>query len=271
MTLSILDAVSLPLIFVLGVVLQIVFIEVGYRYGTFRRGQPKPNKSQMAQVRAIMGASLGLLAFMLAFTFNTAQNHHEQRAFAYMEEVSAIDTAYRASDLILASERQAAKDLLIDFTKLRLETSRAVDDGDLSATLQRIRESEEIHDQLWTLAEISMEGEGDHEDTGLFANAILAMISAHDARLQAAFFNRISTVIWMSLFVMALLSMIVMGYQAGLTGTRSKLATWAIALTFSLVMVLITDLDRPNTTLFEINQELMVALEQRMETQGATR
>jgi hypothetical protein len=91
------------------------------------------------------------------------------------------------------------------------------------------------------------------------------MISAHDARLQAALFNRISPVIWVTLLLMAGLSMVVMGFQAGLTGTRSSLATWAVALIFSAILTLITDLDRPRMTLFHLNQDLMVELEARME------
>ena len=70
-----LDRMPLILVFVVIVLTQLIFIEMGYRFGTARRG--KPNKAQMAQVRAIMGASLGLLAFMLAFSFNTAQQHFE--------------------------------------------------------------------------------------------------------------------------------------------------------------------------------------------------
>jgi len=64
---------------------------------------------------------------------------------------------------------------------------------------------------------------------------------------------------------MSLLSMVVMGYQAGLTGSRSNLATWTLAITFSAVMTLITDLDRPNMALSQMNQDLMVELENRME------
>ena len=128
-----------------------------------------------------------------------------------------------------------------------------------------IRESEFMHDQLWAIAEFSMEGEGGGEDTGIFAQSVLAMIDAHDMRLQTALFNRISPVVWFTLFLIALLSMIVMGYQAGLTGTRSGLATWTLAITFSAVLTLITDLDRPNMTLFEMNQTLMAELTNRME------
>jgi hypothetical protein len=113
-----------------------------------------------------------------------------------------------------------------------------------------------------------MEGGENAAESGIFAQSVLTMISAHDARLQAAIFNRISPVIWLTLYIMALLSMLVMGYQAGLTGTRSSLATWSLALAFSVVMALITDLDRPNMSLFQMDQGLMEELESRMEHQG---
>lgn len=260
------DQVPLLAVFAIAFVSQVLFIEFGFRFGHFREG--KPNKPQMAQVRAIMGASLGLLAFMLAFSFNTAQVHFEERAKAYMLEVSAIDSAYRSADLILHEERQEAKSLLTEFAELRLETARLARMDDMQGVVERIRESEHIHDQLWGLAENSMENEGAGEDTGLFAQAVLAMIDAHDMRLQASFFNRVSPIIWFTLYGMAVLSMAVTGYQAGLTGTRSSFATWTLALSFAFVMTLITDLDRPRTVLFKANQELMIELHSRMEGGG---
>lgn len=262
-----LDSVPLLLVMLLATLAQAGFIEAGFRYGRTLGG--KGVKAQLAQVRAIMGASLGLLAFMLAFTFSMAQQHFEQRTQAYMMEVSAIDSAYRGADLIAKDARSEAKELLLNFAKLRLETSNAAKSGDMAVLVGLVRESERIHDQLWAIAESAMEGAGDGEDTGIFAQSVLAMINAHDARLQAALFNRISPVIWITLFLMSLLSMIVMGYQAGLTGTRSSLATWTLAITFAAVMTLITDLDRPNMTLFQMNQSLMAELENRMENGSA--
>ena len=59
--------------------------------------------------------------------------------------------------------------------------------------------------------------------------------------------------------------MIVMGYQAGLTGKRSPLATLTLAIAFASVMMLITDLDRPKMTMFDINDQVVVSLKDRME------
>lgn len=258
-----LDNVPLLLMVAIAILAQVMLIEAGFRYGQKSRGPSK--KAQMAQVRAIMGASLGLLAFMLAFSFSIAQKHFEERTGAYMLEVSAIDSAFRGADLIPKTDRIEAKEVLVNFAKLRLDLSQAAKNADMEAMVAMIRESELMHDHLWAIAERAMEGSGDGEDTGIFAQSVLAMINAHDARLQAAFFNRVSPVIWFTLFAMSLLSMIIMGFQAGLTGTRSNLATWTLAITFSAVMMLIIDLDRPNMTLFKINTQLMAELENRME------
>lgn len=58
--------------------------------------------------------------------------------------------------------------------------------------------------------------------------------------------------------------MIVMGYQAQLTGTRSGLATWTLAFAFAAVMTLVTDLDRPQMSLFKMNESLMIELQSRI-------
>ena len=89
---EIIDSIPLAMFLVLAVLSMILMIEVGFRGGMYKRG--KPDKAQMAQVRAIMGASLGLLAFMLAFSFAVAQQHFESRTNAYLLEVTAIDAAY---------------------------------------------------------------------------------------------------------------------------------------------------------------------------------
>jgi hypothetical protein len=260
-----LDTVPLAAVIGLSVILQILMIEAGFQLG--RRWRKGGVKAQLAQVRAIMGASLGLSAFMLAFSFSMAQQHFEERARAYMLEVSAIYSAFRGADMLEGEARETAKELLARFANLRLRTSEVADANNVEATVELIRESERIHDVLWGIAEASMEGAGEGADTGLFAQSVLAMIRAHDERLQATVFNRISPIIWLALSTLVLLAMLVVGYQAGLTGTRSSLATVTLALAFSAVMMLIVDLDRPNTTLFRLNQQLMVELEGRMESQ----
>lgn len=259
---KLLDDTPLFLFFLLTIILMVVFIETGYRLA--RRRDEKSSKPQMAQVRAIMGASLGLLAFMLAFSFNMAQRHSGLRADAFLVEINAVDTAYRGADLLGAQARQAAQELLREFVELRLETKRASDKNDFTLVLENIQKAGRLHDQLWRIAKSSMIATGDSVDTSIFVNGVLAMIKAGDERLQAKLFNRISPIIWITLLMMSLLSMMIMGFQAGLTGTHSRLATWVLAITFSAVMMLITDLDRPRVNLFKMDHQLMTELQTRI-------
>jgi len=257
-----LDSIPLLIYLVLIILMLIGLIETGFRGGRYNR--VKPDKSQMAQVRAIMGASLGLLAFMLAFSFSVAQKHYELRTDAFLLEITAIDAAYRGASLLEEEQGVEARKLLRQFVQLRRDTSDASDRDELEEVIQLIRDAERIHDQLWEVADRSMSNPGDSVDDGIFTNAILEMIKANDERLQATMFNRISPIIWLTLMLMSCLSMIVMGYQAGLTGKRSWLATGTLAVTFAIVMALVTDLDRPRMTLFRMDQSLMIELQNRI-------
>lgn len=256
------DSIPLPLYLMLAILGMLLLIEIGYQGGMYHRG--KPDKSQMAQVRAIMGASLGLLAFMLAFSFAVAQQHFEARTNAYLLEVTAIDAAYRGASLLDENRAGEARALLREFVQLRRDTSDAESRDELKEVIELIRAAERLHDKLWQVADSSMQSPGDSIDDSIFTRSILEMIRANDERVQHTMFNRISPAIWMTLVAMCLLSMIVMGYQAGLTGKRSVLATWTLAITFAAVMALVTDLDRPQNRLFKMNQSLMTELQNRI-------
>ena len=87
------------LVLLAGTILAMVlFIEYGFRLGN--KAQSRAKKAQTSQVRAIMGAGLGLLAFMLAFTFGTAQSHFEARVQSLAEEARIARNAYMQADLL---------------------------------------------------------------------------------------------------------------------------------------------------------------------------
>ena len=67
----ILDSLPLGFIFLASFVMMVGMLEIGFQVA--QRSTAKRPKAQVAQVRALMGATLGLLAFMLAFTFSGSQ------------------------------------------------------------------------------------------------------------------------------------------------------------------------------------------------------
>jgi hypothetical protein len=77
-------------------------------------------------------------------------------------------------------------------------------------------------------------------------------ISIGETPVAAGLVHRIPEVIWITLFFIGILGTTVIGYRAGLSGTRGLPATLALILAFSAVMILIMDLDRPGQSLFQV-------------------
>jgi len=250
------------------VLIMVLFIEFGFRLGI--NAQAGSKKAQTAQVRAIMGAGLGLLAFMLAFTFATAQTHFEARVQNLAEEARIARNAFMQADLLTEPRRSQAKRLLRDYVQLRS------DDRTFKGTVVKerladlLQQSEQIQAQLWALAaqshQLTKNKKTESKENDLFMVSILALTDIHYTRVHSAIMNRIPFTIWMTLYLMAILSMIIMGYQAGLTDRRSPVATMTLAVAFSAVIILITDLDRPVMSFFDINKQLLVDLSEYMES-----
>jgi hypothetical protein len=91
------------------------------------------------------------------------------------------------------------------------------------------------------------------------------VIDIHAERIAKAIYNRIPGSIRYTLLSVAILTMGMMGYHAGISRTRTLVARSGIILAITLVMLLIIDLDRPGEGLIEINQQAMTDLQLKME------
>ena len=253
------------------ILIMIVFIEFGFRLG--QKAQAKAKKAQTSQVRAIMGAGLGLLAFMLAFTFSTAQSHFEVRVQSLAEEARIARNAFMQADLLAEPASTQAKQLLKEYIEVRLGTPEIIETekekGIAKGLAKVLQLSEQIQHDLWQLVAESHgqlpASAGEVASNDQLMASVIALTDIHYTRVHSAIMNRIPLTIWMTLYLMAILSMIIMGYQAGLTDRRSPVATVTLAIAFSAVIILITDLDRPVMSFFEINNQLLVDLNEYME------
>jgi len=261
------DLVPIWLLLIGTVLIMVIFIEVGFRLG--KHAQANAKKAQTSQVRAIMGAGLGLLAFMLAFTFSTAQSHFEIRVQSLAEEARIARNAFMQADLMQEPYRAQVKELLRDYIKIRSMVIKPSEVSFAEQVNEFLGLSEDIQRQLWLLVAQSqkLQNSVQTEDKNgeLLTVSVLALTDIHYTRVHSAVMNRIPFTIWMTLYLMAALSMVIMGYQAGLTDRRSPVATITLAFAFSAVIILITDLDRPVMSFFEINRQLLIDLHEDME------
>ena len=258
-----LDLMPIWVLLIGTILLMVIFIEFGFRLG--KSAQLNAKKAQTSQVRAIMGAGLGLLAFMLAFTFSTAQTHFEARVQNLAEEARIARNAFMQADLLAEPVRTEAKLLLRDYVDLRSGKFKSNLPGFSDKVAELLGISEQIQKDLWLMAANSSQNNkknlAKNTQSSMFMASVLALTDIHYTRVHAAVMNRIPITIWLTLYFMAALAMVIMGYQAGLTDRRSPVATITLALAFSAVIILITDLDRPVMSFFEINNQLLVDLD----------
>ncbi len=249
---DLLDSIPLwgALLVTIGIVL--VVIELGFQLGNYRRD--KQTTSGHNQIVSMTGAHLGLLAFILAFSFSMSANHFSDRKSFLLEEVNAIQTAYLRANLVAEPERSELRSLLTTYTATR---ARAVDKTTVASTIAR---SEQIQSDIWLVIEQLATKKHLTVMDSLLVTAINDVFDLHTKRVYAGMNSRIPAIIWAALYVILVLSMIGMGFSMGLSGKRSPVSSMALALSFSMVMFVIADLDRPASGLVRSDQSIMTDL-----------
>jgi hypothetical protein len=205
----------------------------------------------------MVGAMLGLLAFMLAFTFGMAASRFDTRKQLVLEEANAIGTTYLRTAM-LPDKREEIRALLRSYVDNRLEAVRS------DRVANEIVKSEEIQGQLWSAATAVALQHPDSIIVGLFVQSLNEVIDLHAKRVTASLRNRIPGTIWLALLTIATLSLAAMGYHSGLVGTVRSLAVIVVAVTFSAVIALIADLDRPQEGSLTVSQQALIDVRQSM-------
>jgi hypothetical protein len=236
-----------------GTIIIILFAaEAGLWLGRYirKRVQERPK----APIGEIVAAMLGLLAFMLGFTFSLAATRFDGRRALVLEEANAIGTTYLRAGLLAEPHRSELRRLLREYVKTRI----------VSGTRERIWQakvqSEELHKQLWGQATEVGDKNPTSITVGLFISSLNDMIDLHAKRVQLGMRNQIPIVIWAVLYLLAVFAIGMMGYHTGMEGARRFLGFVPLVLTFSLVILLIADLDRPREGLLKVSQQSLIDL-----------
>jgi hypothetical protein len=251
---------GLPLwLVLLGTIAGVLAVsELGFLLGIRRRRQAEFESE--VQVSSLTAAHLGLLAFIMAFSFSMAAGHADKRKGLVLEEAIAIEDAYLKAGLLPASDGAEIRSILHSYTSHRATV------GEVDDIPAFIKESKEILTQLWREIGVLSANEQFGELEHLVVESVSNVIALNEKRIAAGVRTRVPFVIWISLYLLLVLSMLGMGYFSGIKGQRSPLANTALSVSFSIVMFLIADLDRPREGLVKPDQSLIKELSLRMES-----
>lgn len=251
-----LDFIPLWGFMIITIAVVVVFVEIGFRIGKQERLNRK--HPGQAPIGSIVGATLGLLAFILAFTFGMASTRFETRRTLVLEESNAIGTTYLRADYLEEPERSEIQKLLREYATLRISVLTPEQLQDV------IEKSELLQDKLWAQAKIVAKNYPNSIVIGLFIQSLNDVIDIHAKRVMAILWSRIPISIWTTLLFLTILSMLSMGYMSGLDGTRSNVTTLTLILAFASVIFLISDLDRPREGSLIVSQQSMIDVQKKM-------
>jgi hypothetical protein len=241
-----LDAIPFLLLYVLTVLAMLATMEIGYQ--VTRARQRKAPRESDAGVGAMSGASLALLAFLLAFVVSLGSGIAAERRQLVMAEANAIGTAYLRAGYLDEPYRTEARDLLREYTDRRLAAH--IDPAQVAAVITR---SEEIHNELWASAEV-LAVESPLPTISLYISAVNEVIDLHAERVAIGIDIRVPPTILLGLYIVALFTMLLVGVQSGYGEKRNYVALVVLVLILSVVFLLIVDLDRAQDGLLRISQ-----------------
>jgi len=239
---------AIPILFLgIGILLALsAVIEIGYRLGsrlTRERGLSKHPVEATATT-----AILSLMAFMMGFVFAGTSARRGKLVEMEVEESNIVSTAFLRADFLPEKEADEARRLLRQYLEIR---TKAVLSNDLRNVDLAIKQSVTIQKDLWDVVTRAKE-EGESADVRFFASVVNDLIDIDLSRRQMAFGRRLPPTIWYSITFLAVLAIVMLGMSSGLHGRRSRLASTALIVAFSIVFLLIVDLDRPKRTLFKL-------------------
>lgn len=246
------DAIPQWMLFVVITAAGLLAVEIGYRLGRWRHRHVTDEKD--APVAAMVASVLGLLAFMLAFTFSLAASRFDDRRHMVLDEANAIGTTWLRTRLLPEPQQTEAAALLREYAQLRVDYIAA------GRTEELLQETDRLHRDIWSRAVAAAHQAPDSIMTGLFVQSLNEMIDLHASRVMAGLRSRIPDTIWLVLFSLLFFGMCSIGYQSGLSATQRSPQMSVLTLAFAVVLLLIIDLDRGHEGLLQVSQQPMLDL-----------
>lgn len=253
-----LDSLPIIVLIALFVAINVVVYEIGYQIGNWgRRRGGEDAKPDEGPTGIIVGAILGLMAFLLAITMGMASDRFDGRRALVLEETNAIGTTYLRAGYLDEPAGSDMRDLLREYVPLRIATS---DEALLVANLER---SEQLLDEMWAIAEDVARAQPS-DVTALFIEALNEVIDLHTSRFVAGVYSRVPPTILLLLVAGVILSLGLVGYNAGLSEKRSPIIAIVLVIALGATLWLVIDLDRPREGLIKTSQQPLIDLQQKL-------
>ena len=247
---TLLDSFSIPVIIVAFTVISLAVYEVGFRLG--RWWQARIPGEQEGPAGVLVGSLLALMAFLLAVTMGMAADRFDARRGMVLAEANAIGKAYLQADYLPQEPADRMQELLREYLPIRIASN------DRAEVLANVKRSTELHGEMWAIvADVARSGYLP-DLVSSFGESVTDIVSVSQSRIVSGLYTRVPDTILLLLLAGSALSLGMVGYGAGINGTRSVVSAVVLVVALGAVMTLVIDLDRPQEGFLQVSQQALL-------------
>ncbi len=221
-------------------------LELCFLLGTRARKRRAEHPDQLANIQ---GATLGLLALLLGFSFALAAERFSDRVQLITQEANAIGTVWLRCDLLPDADREATRQVLRAYTGYRIEFYDATE---TTARARAIAESERLQNSIWTAFVTTAKAAPERAE--ILLPPVNELIDLHGSRVAASR-RHMPGVLLGLLVVCSVVSMASVGYGCGVAGKRNVVLTTALTFLIAGTLWAIIDMDHPRKGLIRVGQQ----------------
>jgi hypothetical protein len=256
---SLFNQITLPLLplhwtLVLLAVLLPTAVILGHRAGVFRRGRlvAQGKADEASGSDTAVGAILALLGLLLAFSFGNALSTSQATKSAITSEAAALGTVFLRADYLPEPGRTNLQVAILDYTKTRL-TPRDTPMHSLAVVQAFVDKSLRAQAKLWPLMlEATTDPSVEPPIKAFVAGAMNEALDAHLYRMETLALP-VSEVSQTMMLIAAVVSLFLVGNQAGIEGRSLNWRSFVLAAILFVVMATILDTQRTNEGLIRID------------------
>ena len=217
-------------------------LEIGVRFGRLAASRHVPTEGEKSSVNFATAGMMGLLAFLLGVSLSMASDRYQQRRDSVLAEANAIGTVWLRASVGTGAEGAALQKLLREYTEVRIAVVTGSNPSPPEELLQR---TNSLQSEIWALARTVAE-RSPTPISGLLLTSLNEMIDlslTNRRNLNA----HVPAYILRLLLTVSIFAVGAVGYGFGLVGSRQLLLSVVLLAVWTLAIVLIIDIDRPQT------------------------
>lgn len=223
--------------------LLLAALEIGVQFGKFISRRRTPTDGEKSTVNFSTAGIMGLLAFLLGVSLSMASDRYQQRRDSVLAEANAIGTVWLRAGVATGAEGETMQRLLRDYTGTRIAMVNG--SSDPTETERLIQRTNTLQSEIWNIAR----GIAERSPTpisGLLLSSLNDMIDLSLTN-RRNFTSHVPPYILRLLLTVSIFAVGAVGYGFGLVGSRQPGLSILLLGAWTLAIVLIIDIDRPQT------------------------